>query len=129
MRRRSAALKDEAGVYHVASRLSQEGFHATLTRVAGKASGGADVLAGLPGVYATVPIAVRTTECTPAGDCEWRVGKAALADDGGLFVALVDLKRYEALPRVWLVPSTQISGDFASRESGSNIATGVLRRS
>jgi len=47
--------------------------------------------------------------------CEWRVGReAALADDPGLFVALVDLKRAGELPQAWVVPSAAISGHFAS---------------
>jgi len=47
--------------------------------------------------------------------CEWRVGKGfALADDSGPFVTLVDLKRYEELPRVWVVPSGKIRGHIAS---------------
>lgn len=113
-RRRSSALRDAAGVYHVASRLASEGFHATVARGAG-----ADVLAGLPGSTGTTALAVRTTEF-PTGFggegrvCEWRVGKgAALADDPGLFVALVDLKR-GGLPRVWIVPSPELGGHFAS---------------
>ena len=32
MRHRSAALTDTAGVYHVASRLTFEGFHAAVAR-------------------------------------------------------------------------------------------------
>ncbi|MEJ7843934.1 MAG: hypothetical protein WKF95_19405 [Rubrobacter sp.] len=116
-RRRSAALQDTAGVYHVASRLAYEGFRATVAR---GSSAGADVLAGLPGSTATAPLAVRTAECPPGFGgadegkivaCEWRVGKrAAPADDPGLFVALVDLKRAEWSPRVWLVPSGEVRG-------------------
>lgn len=120
-RRRSGALRDIAGVYHVASRLALEGFHATCARGHGAK---ADVLAGLPSGSATVQVVVRTAVCSPGfgeGDegedrtCEWRVGKgAALADDPGLFVALVDLKRDNELPRVWVVPSVKIGGYFAS---------------
>ncbi len=120
-RRRSAALRDSAGVYHVASRLASEGFRATAARGAGA---GADILAGLPGSTATAALMVRTTECPPGfGDgaeeedraCEWRVGReVALADDPGLFVALVDLKRAGELPQAWVVPSAAISGHFAS---------------
>jgi hypothetical protein len=112
-RRRSSALRDTAGVYHVASRLAHEGFHATVAR-----GTGTDVLAGLPGAPGTTALAVRTTEC-PTGFggegrvCEWRMGKgAALADDPGLFVALVDLKR-GGLPRVWIVPSAKVRARFA----------------
>ena len=100
-RRQSAALREAAGVYFVASRLSSEGFRATLARGSGA---GADVLAGLTGASATAALAVSTTECSPGfGDgaeekadvCEWRVGKgAAVAADPGSFVALVDLKRH-----------------------------------
>lgn len=113
-RRRSAALRDVAGVYHVASRLAYEGFHATVARGAGT---GTDVLAGLPGASDTVAIAVRTTECPPHRGCEWRVGKgAALAEDPDLLVALVDLKDGEELPGMWVVPSARIRDHFASLE-------------
>lgn len=120
-RKRSAALRDVSGVYHVASRLAYEGFHATVARGSG---GRADVLASLPGTSVTAALAVRTTECPPGfgdGDegkvdaCEWRVGKqAALADDPGPFVALVDLGRGKEMPGVWVVPSGKIRGHFAS---------------
>ena len=88
VRRRSAALRDAAGVYHVASRLADESFDATVAQGAGT---GADVLAGLRGSTATAAVMVRTTECSPHRGCEWRVGKeTALTEDLGLFVALVD---------------------------------------
>jgi hypothetical protein len=120
-RRRSSALRDAAGVYHVASRLAHEGFHATVARGGGA---GADILAGLPGSTDATALMVRTTDC-PTGFggsgegegrvCEWRVGKpAASADDPDAFVVLVDLRRYEGLPRVWVVPSAEIRGRFAS---------------
>ena len=115
-RRRNAALRDAAGVYHVASRLANEGFNATVAR---GPDGGTDVLAGLHGSSVTAALMVRTTECPPGfgvGDkgkadvCEWSVGKASLADDPGLFVALVDLKRDNEQSRVWVVPSGKIGG-------------------
>ncbi len=110
-RRRSTALRDTAGVYHVASRLAYEGFHATVARGVGS---GADVLAGLPGASGTVTIAVRTTVCPPHRGCEWRVDKGtALAEDPGLFVALVDLK-HEGLPGVWVIPSARVREHFTS---------------
>ena len=111
-RRSTAALRNTAGVYHVASRLAYEGFHASVARGAGS---GTDVLAGLPGASGTAAIAVRTTVCPPHGGCEWRVGKeAALAENPGLFVALVDLRRDQELPQVWLIPSARMRGHFAS---------------
>jgi len=120
-RKRSAALRDAAGVYHVASRLAYEGFHVT---VAWGSGGKADVLASVPGGSATAALAVRTTVCPPGfGDgegmktdaCEWRVGKGfALADDSGPFVALVDLRRDKELPRAWVVPSAKIGEHFSS---------------
>ena len=85
-----------------------------MTRDTGKANAREDVLAVLPGASGTVAIAVRTTECSPHRGCEWRMGKGtAFADDPGLFVALVDLRRYEEVSRVWLVPSTEVSRHFA----------------
>ncbi len=117
-RRRSAALRDAAGVYHVASRLSYEGFRATVAQRPGAA--GADVLAGLPDGSGTAMFMVRTTVCPPGfgaggSTCEWRVGKgAALAEGPGLFVALVDLGRARQLPGVWVVPSATMRGHFAS---------------
>lgn len=113
-RRRSTALRDTAGVYHVASRLAYEGFHATVSSRG--AGAGADVLVGLPGASGTVAISVKTTVCPPQGDCEWRVGKRdTLANDPGLFVALVDFK-HEELPGVWVIPSARIREHFASPE-------------
>lgn len=121
-RRRSAALRDKAGVYHVASRLALEGFNATVAR--GFAPG-TDVLAGLPGSMATASLVVRTAVCPPGfadgaegkmAVCEWRVGMGvALAEYPGPFVALVDLKRDKELPRVWVLPSAEVKSRVASR--------------
>ncbi len=114
-RRRSTALRDAAGVYHVASRLAYEGFRATVAQRPGAT--GVDVLAGLPGASNAAAITVRTTACPPRGVCEWRVGKgAALADDPGLFIALVDLKRAGRLPGAWVVPTATMRGHFVSLE-------------
>jgi hypothetical protein len=119
-RRRSTALREAAGVYHVASRLTYEGFRATVAQRSGVT--GVDVLARLPGAPATAALQVRTTVCLPEygggeGICEWRVGKgAALAEEPGLFVALVDLGRGEDLPGVWIVPSFTMRQHFASPE-------------
>ncbi len=80
-RRRSVALREVAGVYHVASRLASEGFNATVAR---DSDAGADVLAALPGSTATAALKVRTTECPPgfgegaegeADVCEWGMGE------------------------------------------------------
>ncbi len=60
VRKRSAALRDAAGVYHVASRLAHEGFHSTVTRGSGV---GTDVLAVLPGGSDMVSLMVRTAVC------------------------------------------------------------------
>ena len=101
-RRRSGALRDADGVYHVASRLAFEGFHATVARDSGA---GADVLAGLAGSTATAALAVRTAVCPPGfgegaeGEvCGWRVGEGTAAADGP-FLAPVDPKRGKELPR------------------------------
>jgi hypothetical protein len=127
-RRRGAALTDAAGVYHVASRLAYEGFHAALARGGASRASRADVFASLPAASATAAaLLVRTTECSPKrrGDrgeggarrCEWRVGKeAALANDPALFVALVDLGGTEGLPAVHLFPSAKVHEHFASGE-------------
>ncbi len=120
-RRRSSALRDAAGVYHVASRLASEGFHATVARGSGF---GADVLATLPGFTDTAALMVRTTVCPPgfaggaegkADVCEWRMGKGVgLFEAPGLFVALVDLKRARELPQVWVLSSAEARGHVAS---------------
>ena len=114
-RRRSTALRDVAGVHHVASRLSHAGFRATVTQTAG---GGAEVLTGLPGGSGYVAVAVRTAECPDGiGDggggvvCEWRVGRGlATAGDPGPIVALVDLGRAGRSPRAWVAPSGEVRG-------------------
>lgn len=120
-RRGSAALRDMAGVYHVASRLALEGFHATVARDPGA---WADVLATLPGSTATAALTVRTAVSPPgfadgaegeADVCEWRVGEGvAPAEDPGPFVALVDLKRDKDMPRVWVLASAEVRGHVAS---------------
>ncbi len=117
-RRRSAALRDIAGVHHVASRLAYEGFTATVARGSGA---GADVLAGLPGSGTTAALTVRTAVCPPgfgggegaATPCEWRVGKGTVAGGPGSFVVLVDLGGAGKLPGVWVVPSAKIREHFA----------------
>lgn len=119
-RKRSTALRDAAGVYHVASRLAYEGFRATVAHRPGAT--GIDVLGGLPGASATAVLSVRTTACPPGfgggeDECEWRMGKGrALAEEPGLFVALVDLEGAGHLPGVWVVPSAQMRGHFVSRQ-------------
>ena len=135
-RKRSAALRDTAGVYHVASRLASEGFHATVARGSGF---GADVLATLPGSTDTAALMVRTTVCPPgfaggaegkADVCEWRMGKGVgLTEDPGPFVALVDLKRARELPRVWVLPPPRCVGTSPPRTSPGRVATGLRRRS
>ena len=81
-RRGSTALRDAAGVPHVASRLSHEGFRATVEH----AARGAGVLVGLPGGSGYAAVAVRTTEC-PAG---FGVRASETPDDAhGLLVAHV----------------------------------------
>jgi hypothetical protein len=103
-RRRSTALRDAAGVYHIASRLALEGFRATVAQRPGAT--GVDVLAGLPGAPTTAALSVRTTACPPGfgggeGECEWRVGKgAALANDEPLSARLGPLGRRESAPRL-----------------------------
>jgi len=120
-RRRSTALRDVAGVHHVASRLSHEGFRATVEHAA---RGGAGVLVGLPGGSAAVAVAVRTTECPEGfGDegavCEWRVGKeVATAGGPGPLVALVDLGGAGRPPRAWVVPSGEVRGRLAPAGGG-----------
>ena len=82
-RRRGIALRDTAGVHHVASRLSHEGFRAPVTQAAG---GGAEILVDLPGGWGYAAVAVRTTEC-PAG---FGVRASETPDDAhGLLVAHV----------------------------------------
>ncbi len=122
-RRRSIALRDIAGVHHVAARLSHEGFRATVEHAA---RGGAGVLVGLPDGSAAVAIGVRTTECPEGfGDggegvvCEWRVGRGfASAGDPGPFVALVDLGGAGRPPRAWVVPSGEARGRIDRQGEG-----------
>jgi len=120
-RRRSTALRDVAGVHHVAARLSHEGFRATVEHAA---RGGAGVLVGLPGGSAAVAVAVRTTECPDGfGEggvvCEWRMGKElATAGDPGPFVALVDLGGTGRPPRAWVVPSGEARGRIDRQDGG-----------
>jgi hypothetical protein len=125
--RQSTSLLDTAGVYHVASRLAYEGFRDALAWGAGA---GAEILAGLLRGSVSASLWVRATECPSSfrsgrqakegGEdlsCEWRLGKeAAVADQPGSFVALVDLGDVEKQPGVWMIPSARIRMHFSSLE-------------
>ena len=113
-------LTGVAGVHYVASYLNYLGFHAvpTVRNVAGP-----DVLLSTLSGSKGISLQVKTTryamrtrgrgENKKPHHYEWDIGwKSAKINHSLLFFALVDLKEYEELPDVFIVPSQVISKYF-----------------
>lgn len=125
---RTSALTGASGTYLVASLLTFQGFHAAVT------FGNApmvDVLVGRADGAASVALQVKTTAqavrtrgrglSKHRHHYEWDVGyKSAHTCRDDLFYALVDLKNFEELPDVFIVPSEFLVGWFKPH--------GVLKR-
>ena len=124
MARRSGVLIGTAGVYHVASQLAQQGFHAAVTF--GNAPS-VDILVGSKDGSSTISVQVKTSHWAlrtrgrgsnkHPHHYEWDVGeKSAKLNQPDLFFAFVDLKLgKEELPEVSIVPSNVVAADFAPR--------------
>ena len=121
MARRSGILIGTAGVYHVASQLAQQGFHAAVTF--GNAPS-VDILVASRDGSSTLSLQVKTSHWALRNrgrgskkqphHYEWDVGeKSANLDDPNLFFSFVDLKLGKGeLPDVFIVPSSRVFAAF-----------------
>jgi hypothetical protein len=126
MPKRSGILVGTAGVYHVASQLAQQGFHAAVTF--GNAPS-VDILVASQDGAATISLQVKTSHWAlrtrgrghnkQPHHYEWDVGeKSAKLNRQGLFFAFVDLKLGgPEAPEVFIVPSKQIREYFKRFET------------
>ena len=120
MAKRSGILIGTAGVYHVASQLAQQGFHAAVTF--GNAPS-VDILVASQDGSSPISLQVKTSHWALRNrgrgsrkephHYEWDVGeKSGKLNQRSLFFAFVDLKLGTGnLPDVFIVPS---SHDFAA---------------
>jgi hypothetical protein len=124
--RMQTSLVGSAGVYFVASRLNamQLQCAATFGNVPS-----VDILVSSVGGSALISLQVKTTmsglrwrgrgEDRKADHYEWEIGwKSARLNNPYLFFALVDLKNFEVLPDVFIVPSKVIAKYFAAGPEG-----------
>lgn len=120
---RATALTGTAGTYFVASRLAHQGLHAAVTH--GNAPF-VDVLVSLPDGSAAVSLQVKTSASALRKrgrgknrvdhHYEWDLGrKAATTARDDLFVAFVDLKKYDKIPDVYIVPSRVLKKRYEGR--------------
>ncbi len=124
MAKRSGILTGTAGVYHVASRLAAQGFHAAVTF--GNAPS-VDILVSQVEGAANLSIQVKTSRWAlrtrgrgrqkQPHHYEWDVGeRTANLRHPDLFFAFVDLKSgKEELPDVFIVPSQRVYEAFDNR--------------
>ena len=131
MARRSGILIGTAGVYHVASQLAQQGFHAAVTF--GNAPS-VDILVASHNGSSTVSLQVKTSRWAlrtrgrgrnkQPHHYEWDVGeKSGQLNHPDLYFAFVDLKSGgNLLPDVFIVPSERIFVAFDNKcfKSGVN---------
>jgi len=121
MAKRSGILIGTAGVYHVASQLAQQGFHAAVTF--GNAPS-VDILVASPNGSSTISLQIKTSHWAlrtrgrgskkQPHHYEWDVGqKSAYLNQTDLFFAFVDLKLGKCeLPEVFIVPSQRVFDAF-----------------
>ncbi len=120
---RASALTGAAGTYFVASRLAHQGLPAAVTH--GNAPF-VDILVSLPDGAAAVSLQVKTTESALRKrgrgpnkvdhHYEWDLGrKAATTARDDLFVAFVDLKKYDEMPDVYIIPSSVLKKRYEGR--------------
>lgn len=112
--RRSGQLTGVAGVHYVAAYLSYLGFHAVPTT---RNVAGPDLLVSNLSGTKSLTLQVKTTiwamRTRGRGDkkqphhCEWEIGwgSAKKNNHSQLVYALVDLKEFQGLPDVFIVPS------------------------
>ena len=117
-------LTGVAGVHYIASYLAYLGFHAVPTT---RNVSGPDLLVSNPDGSKAVSVQVKTTmwamRTRGRGDAktphhyEWEIGwGSARLNHRNLFFALVDLKEFEGLPDVFIVPSRKIFNYFKGGE-------------
>lgn len=113
-------LTGVAGVHYVAAQLSYQGFHAVPTTRNVK---GPDILVSTEEGSKLVALQVKTTgwamRTRGRGDdkvphhYEWDIGWGSAREKSSrLFFALVDLREFESLPDVFVVPSRVIFAYF-----------------
>lgn len=116
----TASLTGSAGVYFVASRLNAMGYHVGITLGSVPT---VDLLVSSQNGSASVCLQVKTSgwavrtrgrgEDKKPHHYEWEIGwGCAHLNRPDLFFALVDLKEYEELPEVFVVPSRVICDYF-----------------
>ncbi len=116
----NSQLVGVAGVHYVAAYLSSLGFHAVPTT---RNVQGPDVLVsslnGSKGISLQVKTTARASRTRGRGEgkqphhYEWAIGwSSSKLNHPNLFFALVDLKRFEELPDVFIVPSHAIHEYF-----------------
>jgi len=121
---RATALTGAAGTYFVASRLAHQGLHAAVTH--GNAPF-VDILVSLPDGSAAVLLQVKTTESAirrrgrgknkAPHHYEWDLGrKAATTAREDLFIAFVDLRKYDEMPDVYILPSQIIKERYEGKD-------------
>ncbi len=114
-------LTGVSGVHFVAARLSHLGYHAVPTT---RNVQGPDLLVSTLNGSKSVAVQVKTTNWALRSrgrgnerqphHCEWDIGWASARESHrGLLFALVDLKNWEEMPDVYLVPSRVIAKYFA----------------
>lgn len=130
MVKQSGILIGTAGVYHVASQLAQQGFHAAVTF--GNAPS-VDILVASRDGSSTISLQVKTSHWALRNrgrgskkqphHYEWDVGeKSGNLNQRDLFFAFVDLKLGKGeLPDVFIVPSSRIFAAFDSAYFKSEI--------
>lgn len=115
-----------AGVHYVASRLNAMGYHVALT--VGNVPA-VDLLISSSDGASSISLQVKTSQWAlrmrgkgaekKSHHYEWDIGwNCARLDRGDLVFALVDLKNFEELPDVFLVPSKIIAKYFAAGPEG-----------
>lgn len=121
MARRSGILTGTAGVYHVASRLASQGFHAAVTFgnapsvdiLVGRIDGGGTLSLQVKTSYQALRTKGRGANKRPH-HYEWDVGEnSAKLKNPDLFFAFVNLRSgREELPEVFIVPSQLVFEAF-----------------
>lgn len=121
MAKRSGQFTGVSGVHYVASYLAYLGYHAvpTIRNVAGP-----DIVVSTPDDSKLLSLQVKTTAWAmrtrgrgknkKAHHYEWDIGwSSARRNHPNLYYALVDLRDFNGLPDVFVLPSKVIHGYFA----------------
>lgn len=123
---RQHQLTGVSGVHFVAARLSHLGYHAVPTT---RNVQGPDLLVSTLNGSRSVAVQVKSTNWAlrwrgrgkerKPHHCEWDIGWASAKEcHDGLLFALVDLKNWEEMPDVYIVPSRVIAKYFSRGPEG-----------